>query len=209
MLSSKHVTVEEYLAQGCGRCPLFDTPACKVFTWQEILVFLRNLLLQTKLKETRKWGMPCYTLNGKNVLLLAAFKDYAALMFFKGALLEDKLGILIRQTENMQSARQIRFTNLADALKLAETIKFYLAQAIEIEEKGLKVQTEKKETPVPIELQDYFTQMPELKNAFYALTPGRQRGYLLHFSQAKQSKTRIARIEKHVQNILAGKGLME
>jgi uncharacterized protein YdeI (YjbR/CyaY-like superfamily) len=198
-----------YFTAGCGRCPLFDTPACKVFTWQEILIHLRAFIIETNLTETCKWGMPCYTLNGKNVVLLAAFKDYVALMFFKGALLEDKLGILIRQTENMQSARQMRFTSLADVLKLEETIRFYLAQAIAIEEKGLKVQTEKKETPVPIELQDYFTQMPELKKAFYALTPGRQRAYLLHFSQAKQSKTRIARIEKHVQNILAGKGLMD
>jgi uncharacterized protein YdeI (YjbR/CyaY-like superfamily) len=198
-----------YFTAGCGRCKLFDTPACKVFKWQEILIHLRAFIIETNLTETCKWGMPCYTLNGKNVVLLAAFKDYVALMFFKGALLEDKLGILIRQTENMQSARQMRFTSLADVLKLEETIRFYLAQAIAIAEKGLKVQTEKKETPVPIELQDYFTQMPELKNAFYALTPGRQRVYLLHFSQAKQSKTRIARIEKHVQNILAGKGLMD
>jgi uncharacterized protein YdeI (YjbR/CyaY-like superfamily) len=176
--------------------------------WQKETQQLRKIVLDCDLKEELKWGCPCYTFEGKNIVLIHVFKEYFALLFFKGALLNDPEKILIQQTENVQSARQIRFTNLQEIVKMAQVIKAYIYQAVEVEEAGLKVPLKKtKDFTVPEELQDKLNEMPSLKTAFEALTPGRQRGYIFYFSQPKQSKTREARVEKYLPKILDGKGL--
>ena len=176
--------------------------------WQKETQQLRKIVLDCDLKEELKWGCPCYTFEGKNIVLIHVFKEYFALLFFKGALLNDPEKILIQQTENVQSARQIRFTNLQEIVKMAQVIKAYIYQAVEVEEAGLKVPLKKtKDFTVPEELQDKLNEMPSLKTAFEALTPGRQRGYIFYFSQPKQSKTREARVEKSLPKILDGKGL--
>ncbi|MEJ5962764.1 YdeI/OmpD-associated family protein [Pedobacter immunditicola] len=180
----------------------------KAKKWQEEMRLLRTLVLECKLDEYFKWMHPCYSFQGKNVVLIHGFKDYVALLFFKGVLLKDREGILIQQTENVQDRRQIRFTSLAEILKLRDTIKDYILEAIELEKGGMKVELKKtSEFKMADEFQYLLEDMPELKIAFQALTPGRQRGYLLYFSAAKQRKTREARIEKYVQRILDGKGL--
>jgi uncharacterized protein YdeI (YjbR/CyaY-like superfamily) len=158
--------------------------------------------------EELKWGVPCYTFQGSNVVLIHGFKEYCALLFHKGALLNDAEGVLIQQTENVQSARQIRFTNLQEIIELSKVLKSYVFEAIEVEKAGLKVELKKtKEYDIPEEFQVKLDADPGLKEAFYSLTPGRQRGYLLHFSAAKQAKTREARVEKLIPQILSGKGL--
>jgi len=176
--------------------------------WKQEVNKLRSIILDCGLTEELKWGQPCYVLNDVNIVLIHDFKEYCALLFFKGALLNDANGILIQQTENVQSARQIRFTNLDEVLKLEQVIKAYVFEAIEVEKAGLKVEFKKtKEFNMPEEFQAKLNEFPALKQAFESLTPGRQRGYLLHFSSAKQIKTREARIEKYIPNILNGKGL--
>jgi uncharacterized protein YdeI (YjbR/CyaY-like superfamily) len=176
--------------------------------WQKETQQLRKIVLDCDLKEELKWGCPCYTFEGKNIVLIHVFKEYCALLFFKGALLNDPENILIQQTENVQSARQIRFTNLKEIVKMAQVIKGYIYQAVEVEEAGLKVPLKKtKDFTVPEELQDKLNEMPSLKTAFESLTPGRQRAYIFYFSQPKQSKTREARVEKYLPKILDGKGL--
>lgn len=176
--------------------------------WQKETQQLRKIVLDCDLKEELKWGCPCYTFEGKNIVLIHGFKEYCALLFFKGALLNDPEKILIQQTENVQSARQIRFTNLQAIVKMAQLIKAYIYQAVEVEEAGLKVPLKKtKDFSVPEEFQNKLNEMPSLKTAFEALTPGRQRGYIFYFSQPKQSKTREARVEKYLPKILEGKGL--
>jgi uncharacterized protein YdeI (YjbR/CyaY-like superfamily) len=180
----------------------------KAEKWQEELERLRTICLDCGLDEQLKWGCPCYSLKGSNIVLIHAFKEYCALLFFKGVLLSDPEGILIQQTENVQVPRQARFTSLDEIGKLAPAIKAYIYEAIEVEKAGLKVK--KKETadfPVSEELQHKLDTMPELKTAFEALTPGRQRGYLLFFSAAKQAKTREARVEKYIPQIMIGKGM--
>jgi len=180
----------------------------KPTAWQQEFKLLRTIALESGLDEDLKWGHPCYTWHGKNVVLMHGFKDHCALLFHKGALLKDDANILIQQTENVQSARQIRFTDLKEIKKLAPLLKAYMHEAIEVEKSGKEVpMKETKEFDMPDEFARGLKEMPELKEAFYALTPGRQRGYLLHFSSAKQSKTREARVEKNVDRILAGKGL--
>ena len=180
----------------------------KAKKWQEELDKLRILILDCDLDEELKWGVPCYTYEKSNIILIHAFKDYCAVLFFKGALLKDTKGILIQQTENVQAARQIRFTNIREIVELKATLKAYIREAIELEKAGLKVNLKKTaEFNVPDEFQNKLDKIPALKKAFNALTPGRQRGYLLYFSSAKQSKTRESRIEKYMQQILAGKGL--
>lgn len=175
--------------------------------WQKEYAQLRTLLLDCGLTEELKWGVPCYTFRSHNVVLIHGFKEYCALLFHKGVLLNDTDQILIQQTENVQSARQVRFTSLQDIIKQEATLKAYVYEAIEVERAGLKVPFKKTaEYPVPEELQIAMKENPDLKAAFEALTPGRQRGYLLHFSQPKQSKTRAARIEKCLPNIFEGKG---
>jgi uncharacterized protein YdeI (YjbR/CyaY-like superfamily) len=176
--------------------------------WQKETQQLRKIVLDCDLKEELKWGCPCYTFEGKNIVLIHVFKEYCALLFFKGALLNDPEKILIQQTENVQSARQIRFANLKEIVKMAQVIKAYIYQAVEVEEAGLKVPLKKtKDFNIPEEFQKKLTEMPSLKTAFESLTPGRQRGYIFYFSQPKQSKTREARVEKSLPKILDGKGL--
>ena len=179
-----------------------DTP------WKESYEALRIIVLDCGLTEELKWGCPCYTINQKNVVLIHGFKDYCALLFHKGALLKDRQGILIQQTENVQSARQIRFKGLHEIVRLERLLKTYIHEAAEVEKAGLKVALKKTSGfEMPEEFALKLKALPALKKAFHALTPGRQRGYLLHFSSAKQSKTRAARIEKNVDRIMAGKGL--
>lgn len=176
--------------------------------WQAEYRLLRTIALGSGLTEELKWGHPCYTLMGKNVFLIHGFKDYCALLFHKGALLKDPKGILIQQTANVQSARQVRFTGMAVMKKLAPVIKAYIDEAIDLERSGRKVDLKPTTAfEMPEEFAVRLKREPALKHAFDSLTPGRQRGYLLHFSSAKQSKTREARIEKNVERILKGKGL--
>lgn len=176
--------------------------------WQEEIKLLRAIVLDCGLTEELKWGCPCYVFEGRNIVLIHVFKDYCALLVFKGALLQDPAGILIQQTENVQSARQIRFTGIKEIKDRAAVIKSYIYEAIEVERAGLKVPLKKtKDYAVPEEFQQQLDQLPALKKAFAALTPGRQRAYLFYFSQAKQSKTRAARVAKYLPDILAGKGL--
>ncbi|GGK20206.1 hypothetical protein GCM10007962_12910 [Yeosuana aromativorans] len=180
----------------------------KATTWQKEMTALRNICLDCGLTETFKWMHPCYTFQNHNIVLIHGFKDYCALLFHKGALLKDMDHILIQQTENVQAARQIRFTNINDIEHLERTIKTYIFEAIEIEKAGLTVKMKTtSDYDIPKELQLKFDKDPQLKSAFEALTPGRQRGYLLHFSKAKQSKTRESRIEACIPKILDGKGL--
>jgi uncharacterized protein YdeI (YjbR/CyaY-like superfamily) len=176
--------------------------------WKEAYAELRELALSTKITEDLKWGVPCYTINENNVVLIHGFKDYCALLFHKGALMKDTQKLLIQQTKNVQSARQLRFTSLEDIIAKKKIIITYIKEAIEIEKSGLKVELKKtEEFDMPEEFATLLNEMSELKTAFDKLTPGRQRGYLLYFSQAKQVKTREARIEKYLPKILEGKGL--
>lgn len=176
--------------------------------WKTEFNKLRSIALSTGLIEELKWGHPCYTLNGSNVVLIHGFKDYCAYLFHKGVLLKDPEGILIQQTENVQAARQIRFTDLNDINSQEDTLKSYIYEAIEVEKAGLEVKMKKtSEFNMPEEFESVLEENPNIKKAFESLTPGRQRGYLLYFSQAKQAKTREARIEKYIPQILEGKGL--
>ncbi|MEQ8470758.1 MAG: YdeI family protein [Marinoscillum sp.] len=188
--------------------PSIDAFFSKNSKWQDSYHALREILLQCNLHEALKWGKPCYTLNGQNVVLIHGFKEYCALLFHKGVLLKDKEGILVQQTENVQAARQLRFTNEAQIIEMKATIKAYILKAIQVEQSGMQVKFKKtSEFPMPEEFRKVLEENSELISAFDALTPGRQRGYLLHFSQPKQSKTRESRIEKSWQAILEGKGL--
>jgi uncharacterized protein YdeI (YjbR/CyaY-like superfamily) len=180
----------------------------KVTSWKDEMAKLREIVLDCDLKEEMKWGQPCYTLDGSNIVLIHSFKEYTALLFFKGALMQDPNGILVQQTENVQSARQIRFTSLKEITKSAKILKTYIQEAIAVEKSGQKVEFKQtREYPVPEELQIKFDELPALRDAFYALTPGRQRGYLLHFASPKLSKTRESRVEKCMDQILEGRGL--
>jgi uncharacterized protein YdeI (YjbR/CyaY-like superfamily) len=180
----------------------------KAKKWREELEKLRAIVLDSGLTEELKWYQPCYSLDGKNVVLIHGFKNYFALLFMKGALLKDPKGILIQQTENVQSGRQIRFTSLQEMSEMEPVLKAYIREAIEVEKSGVEVEMKKtSEFKVPEELQKKMQKNARLKAAFGALTPGRQRGYLLYFAAAKQAKTREARIEKHIPQILKGKGL--
>lgn len=200
-------TVDQYLSDGCGRCALGGTPQCKVHSWPKALQELRRIANACGLTEEIKWGVPCYTLDGKNILNIAAFKEYAALSFFKGALLKDPRNILEKPGENSQAGRLLKFTDPRQVADLEKDLKAYIFEAIEVEKQGLKVDFKaKNELEYPEELIQKFGEAPELQEAFEALTPGRQRGYILHFSQPKQSATRTSRIEKCVEKILAGKG---
>ncbi len=180
----------------------------KAKKWQEELEQLRMTVLDCGLTEELKWGVPCYTFQESNIVLIHVFKAYCALLFFKGALLNDVHGILIQQTENVQVARQVRFTHVREIVEMETILKAYIYEAIEVEKAGLKVDFKKNtERIIPEEFQHKLAEIPALKTAFDALTPGRQRAYLLHFSALKQSKTREARVEKCMQQILDGKGL--
>ncbi|MBL0330864.1 MAG: YdeI/OmpD-associated family protein [Bacteroidetes bacterium] len=188
--------------------PKVDFYFTKAKNWQEELEQMRAIALDCNLSEELKWGVPCYTLNKSNIVLIHVFKEYCAFLFFKGALLKDTKGILAQQTQNVQAARQIRFTNVKEIVKLKSVLKAYIHEAIEVEKAGLKVELKTtEEFNMPEEFEKKLSKTPALKKAFYALTPGRQRGYLLFFSSAKQTKTREARIEKCIPDILIGKGL--
>ena len=188
--------------------PKVDFFFSKTTQWKEEYKKLRTIALSCGLVEELKWGTPCYTFQGNNIVLIHGFKEYCALLFFKGALMSNADGLRIQQTENVQSARQMRFINLQQIIEQEATIKVYIYEAIEIEKAGLKVTLKKtSDYPVPKEFQEKLASSPALKAAFEALTPGRQKGYLFHFGQAKQSKTREARIEKYIPKILEGKGL--
>ncbi|MGE6376837.1 YdeI/OmpD-associated family protein [Peribacillus muralis] len=182
----------------------------KAKKWQDEYEVLRRIVLDCELTEEYKWMHPCYTFEKKNIVLIHGFKEYCALLFHKGALLKDTHGILIQQTENVQGARQIRFTNVQEIVAIEPILKAYIQEAIEVEKAGLEVEYKKNtEIMIPEELQNKFNELPALKTAFEALTPGRQRAYFLHFSQPKQSKTRVSRVEKCTQQILDGKGLKD
>jgi len=190
--------------------PKVDIFLEKAKKWQDEMEKLRMIVLDCQLKEELKWGVPCYTYQGSNVVIIHGFKEYCALLFFKGALLSDPDRILIRQSENVQAARQIRFTDSGQIVELEPVLKSYIFEAVEIQKAGLEVQLKKPaEATVPAEFQKSLDEFPELKSAFERLTPGRQRAYLLYFSDPKQSKTRESRIEKSIPNILSGKGLNE
>ena len=187
--------------------PKVDFYFSKAKKWQEELEQLRMIVLDCGLTEELKWGVPCYMFEKRNIVLIHGFKEYCALLFFKGALLNDAKGILIQQTENVQAARQIRFTNIREIVKLKPLLKAYIYEAIEVEKAGLKVNFKKNPEPIPEEFQNKLDEISALKTAFDALTPGRQRAYILYFSAPKQSKTRESRVEKCMQQILNGKGL--
>ncbi len=176
--------------------------------WQNEFMKLRQIILDCKLKEELKWGNPCYTFQDSNVVLIHGFKEYCAILFFKGALIKDTYGVLIRQTENVQAARQIRFTGIREINELESIIKSYINEAVELEKAGVKVKLKQtSEYPMPEEFRKRIQNNNSLKSAFESLTPGRQRAYLFYFSQPKQSGTRESRIDKYLQQILDGKGL--
>lgn len=180
----------------------------KATKWQDEYEKLRAIALDCGLTEELKWGCPCYALMKSNIVLIHGFKEYCAFLFFKGALLNDTHGILIQQTEHVQSARQVRFAGIEEIIELEPVLKAYIYEAIEVEKAGLKVELKKtSDFKIPDEFQYKLDKIPALKTAFEALTPGRQRGYLFYFSQPKQSKTREARVEKYMPQIMAGKGL--
>jgi uncharacterized protein YdeI (YjbR/CyaY-like superfamily) len=188
--------------------PKVDWYFSKAKKWQAESKKLRTIILACGLTEELKWGKPCYMFQKSNIVLIHGFKDYCALLFFKGALLKDANGILIQQTQNVQAARQIRFTNVREIVEMETDLKTYIKEAIEVEKVGLEVNYKKtSDFKIPEELQNKLDEIPALKTAFDALTPGRQRGYILYFSAPKQSKTRESRVEKCMQQILNGKGL--
>ena len=204
----------EELKRGCSLMtnsrmnPKVDEYLSKAKKWQEEFKKLRMIILDCQLTEELKWGQPCYTFQGKNIVLIHGFKEYFAILFIKGALLKDPNGILIQQTENVQAGRQIRFTNAQEITPMETILKAYIYEAIEVEKTGLEVTLKKtSEYAIPEELQNKFDEIPALKTAFEALTPGRQRAYIFYFSQPKQAKTRESRVEKCMQQILNGKGL--
>ncbi|RYG49300.1 MAG: hypothetical protein EOO01_12605 [Chitinophagaceae bacterium] len=206
-MKKRNPGVDQYFIDGCGRCPLGGTPACKVHNWENELQKLREIVLECGLIEELKWGVPCYTLHGANVVIISALKECCVISFFKGALLGNEEGILVKPGENSQAGRIIRFTSLQNIKEMEPRLKAYVYEAMEVENAGLKVELKKNPEPIPEEFQQKLDNDPALNTAFYALTPGRQRGYIIHFSSTKQSKTRESRIEKCLPLIFSGIGL--
>lgn len=206
----KPANVDQYLQSGCGRCKFGGTPQCKVHSWGEELRLLREILQASGLTEEIKWSMPCYTHDGKNILLLSALKESVTLSFLRGADMQDPENILEKPGENSRFARYMRFTDTQSIAALKHAIPAYIQEAIALENAGKKVDAS---TDAPLEYPEELTQLfaanPDFAKAFAALTPGRQRGYLLYFSSAKQTKTRTARIEKCMPKIFSGKGWSE
>ena len=200
-------TVDNYLIDGCMRCDLGGTPDCKVHKWQEELKLLRSIVLDCGLNEEVKWGVPCYNHEGANVLIVSAFVDFCSINFFKGVLLEDPSNLLVKPGPNSQSGRLMKFTDAKYISEIEDILRSYIYEAIEIEKAGLKVEFKKNPEPIPEELEQKCEEDMVFKTAFESLTPGRQRGYILFFSAPKQSKTRVTRIEKSVENILNGLGM--
>jgi len=202
--------VDPYFQSGCMRCPLGNTPQCKVHKWEDELARLRLILSESPLTEELKWGVPCYTYQNSNVILIGAFKKFCSLSFMKGALMKDPDGLLEKPGEDTQAARVIRLTGFQELLEKEEAIKACIREAIEVEKSGLKFEFKKiTDRTIPAELEEKFEEIPALKTAFQSLTPGRQRAYLIHFTQPVQSSTRVARIEKYIPQILAGEGFNE
>ncbi|MFM8262510.1 MAG: YdeI/OmpD-associated family protein [Pirellula sp.] len=207
-MTKKPTNVMEFLKHGCGRCPLGDTPECKVHAWQPELKVLREMMLQAGLVEEIKWSVPCYTHKGKNIAVVAALKDHCSVSFFKGAGLDDPSGVLERPGENSQAARVLRLTSTKQIRGLGTAIEGFIRQAVTLEESGYKLpKTSPTQMDWPSELVRALEGDSRLREAFEALTPGRQRGYLLYVAGAKQSKTRMDRIEKNRERILNGLGL--
>jgi uncharacterized protein YdeI (YjbR/CyaY-like superfamily) len=207
MKESMISSVDKYILDGCGRCDYFETDKCKVRSWQKEIKLLREIVLETELNEEIKWGVPCYTFNKKNIIIVSAFKEYCSIAFFKGALMKDPQKLLVKPGASSQSSMLIKFYNSEDITKIKEIIQEYIFEAIQIEISGKKIETIKNPEPIPDELLTYFDKNPNLKKAFFALTPGRQRGYIIYFSQPKQSKSRESRILKSIDKILNGEGL--
>ncbi|MFM8570410.1 MAG: YdeI/OmpD-associated family protein [Pirellula sp.] len=207
-MTIKPLNVDDYLKSGCGRCPLGGTDQCKVHRWKKELGLLREILRKSGLVEEIKWSVPCYTHEGSNIAIVAAFKEYCSVSFFKGAGLRDSEGVLDKPGENSNSVRIVRVTSVAQIKQQRKAIESFILQAIDLERVGYKPpKAEVWELERPDELVSAFEEDPQFRDAFEALTPGRQRGYLLYFSAAKQSKTRVDRIEKHRHRILEGLGL--
>lgn len=204
-----NTSVESYLQEGCGRCKRFQTPECDVHQWAGALEALRELLLETELDEEMKWGSPCYTLAGKNIVMIVARREYAALSFFKGVGLTDEEGLLERPGPNTRSGRLLKFESAQDVLELRAQARDFVQQAIEVERSGKKVVKKREPEPVPSELQQKLDEDEDFCRAFEALTPGRQRSHILYVSGAKQSKTRVRRVERCVPKVMAGKGYNE
>ncbi|WP_149304485.1 YdeI/OmpD-associated family protein [Pareuzebyella sediminis] len=200
-------SVDNYFKEGCGRCPLGGTPECKVHTWTSELELLRKIVLTCGLTEESKWGVPCYTFQNKNILMVSALKEYCSIGFFKGSLLSDDKNLLVKPGPNSQAVRLFKFKSSNEIITIEDDIRAYIFESIEVEKAGLKIQFKKNPEPIPEEFDAKLEKDPILKTAFEALTPGRQRGYILYFSQPKQSKTRISRIEKCEPMILSGIGL--
>lgn len=204
----KPQNVDDFLQDGCGRCAKGGTPDCKVHLWTQELIFLRNLCLESGLTETIKWGMPVYTHKDKNAIILGAFKEFSTIGFFKGSLLNDPQNILQVSGENTQDSRIIKIKHLSELTSIEDWIRVFIQDAIAIEEQGLKPpKMEKKDLVLPEELHTYLNKNPDVSSAFYALTPGRQRSWVIFISGAKQSSTRESRVLKAVPKILEGKGM--
>jgi len=200
--------VETYFNEGCGRCSKMATPLCRVRTWEKELQLLRSIIVECGVIEELKWSHPCYTFQNKNIVMLGTTKAFCAISFFKGVLLEDNQKVLIAQTENTQATRQLQFTSTDQIKNLKDTIKAYIFEAVELEKSGAKVAyKEPTAIAIPEEFHYFLDSDEELKTAFESLTPGRQKGYLLHFSEPKQSKTKTARVEKWMDQIKRGKGM--
>ncbi len=200
-------SVDNYFIEGCGRCPLGGTPDCKVHSWTSELELLRKIVLSCGLTEECKWGVPCYTFQNKNILIVSALKEYCCISFFKGSLLSDDKNLLVKPGPNSQAARLFKFKNSKEIIEIEEDIRAYIFESVEVEKAGIKIQFRKNPEPIPEEFEAKLEKDPILKTAFESLTPGRQRSYILHFSQPRQSKTRISRIEKCEPMILSGIGL--
>ena len=200
-------SVEGYLTDGCGRCELGGTPECKVHQWTEELMLLRKIVQDCGLTEKVKWGAPTYTLKGKNVLMIAAFRNYCCISFFKGVLLNDENGLLVQPGPNSQAVRLLKFTKVEQISEIEMEIRDLIRQAIENETSGRKIEFKSDPEPMPEELKEKLERDPVFRSAFEGLTPGRQRGYVLYISQAKQSGTRKSRIEKCAPLIMMGIGL--
>lgn len=202
-------SAKSYLEEGCGRCELYQTPQCRVHLWSEPLRGLRVLLLASGMEEEMKWGSPCYTLGGQNVVLLMARKEYCALSFFQGVALEDPQQALVSPGPNSRFARLLRVTSLRELEQRRALIEGFLAQAMALARSGHKVQVEPANEPVPVELEERLAADPALRRAFEALTPGRRRSHILHIAQAKQAPTRHRRAEACIPRVLAGQGQHE
>lgn len=205
---AKHL-VDLFLVDGCGRCKYYKTAQCKVHNWPQELRALRQIVLDCGLTEELKWSMPVYTHQNKNIVMIYAFKEYCAISFFKGALLQDAENILVKPGENSQASRFMKFTQVADIKAIEPTLKAYIYEAIEVENLGLKVEFKKETEPMPQELLDVFEKDILYEEAFLSLTKGKQRGYIIHFSQPKQAATRISRIENCRDKIMRGEGMQD